>query len=70
MESTLVEITQTMHKQNHGTLHVWPNPAAKQHGLPSTTSRVEVLPQINRSEFGAWREEYWMNRLKSLEVPQ
>ena len=66
MESPLIEMTHTMHKQNHGILHIWPNAASKKHGLPTTTSRVEVLPEINRSEFNKWRAEYWKSRAESM----
>ncbi|CAO5682421.1 MAG: hypothetical protein HEEMFOPI_01666 [Holosporales bacterium] len=67
MDGPLLEITQEMHKANHGLLHIWPNKAAQQHGSVNGTLRREVLPEINRPEFDAWKKQYWRDRLVSIE---
>ncbi|CAO4846582.1 MAG: hypothetical protein CNLJKLNK_01356 [Holosporales bacterium] len=66
MDGPILEITQSMHKENHGLLHIWPNKAAQQHGSVNGTLRREVLPEINRTEFSSWRSAYWQNRVKDL----
>ncbi|MCI4030699.1 HNH/ENDO VII family nuclease, partial [Dickeya dianthicola] len=43
----IAEMSQSFHKSNHGIIHINPNT------IPSGIDRVE---------FNAWREEYWMNR--------
>nr|WP_246856874.1 HNH/ENDO VII family nuclease [Brenneria sp. CFCC 11842] len=43
----IAEVSQTFHKANHGIIHIIPNT------IPSG---------INRAEFNAWREQYWMYR--------
>ncbi|QEM83266.1 DUF637 domain-containing protein [Halomonas binhaiensis] len=45
-DGSIVEVTQTLHSSNHGTLH-----------MPNT-----VPSGINRAEFNAWRRNYWKNR--------
>lgn len=42
----IAEVTQTLHSNNHGVLH-----------MPNT-----VPSGINRTEFNAWRRNYWRNR--------
>ncbi|MDD7911539.1 HNH/ENDO VII family nuclease [Pseudovibrio exalbescens] len=43
----IMEMTQTFHKQNHGTIHINPNT------IPSG---------INRSQFNTWSSNYWKDR--------
>ena len=64
MHSPLIEMTQTMHSLNHRTLHIWPNAASKVHGSNNGVLRREILPGINRPEFNAWREKYWIERAR------
>lgn len=45
-DGAIAEVTQTLHKDNHGTLHT-----------PNT-----VPSGINRTEFNMWRRNYWKNR--------
>lgn len=42
----IAEVTQTLHSNNHGVLH-----------MPNT-----VPSGVNRTEFNAWRRNYWRNR--------
>ncbi len=60
-EGALVKITQTMHQNNHGVLHIWSNSSK------GGVTRAEARPGINRPEFEKWKEQYWMGRLKELQ---
>nr|WP_276203259.1 HNH/ENDO VII family nuclease [Pantoea rwandensis] len=46
-DGPIAEMSQTFHKVNHGIIHINPNT------IPSG---------INRTEFNAWREDYWAFR--------
>lgn len=46
-DGPIVEVTQSFHKENHGTIHINDN------SIPSG---------INRSEFNKWRSDYWKQR--------
>ena len=52
--STLVELTQTMHKSNHNTLHIF-------NGLKSSEFPKDVTP-VDRNAFNSWKRQYWQER--------
>ncbi|MDO6708830.1 HNH/ENDO VII family nuclease [Photobacterium sp. 1_MG-2023] len=45
-DGAIAEVTQTLHKDNHATLH-----------MPNT-----VPSGIDRTQFNKWRRDYWKNR--------
>ena len=48
----IAELTETLHKRNHGTIHI--NPSSISSG-------------INRDEFSKWKKGYWKERAKDIE---
>ena len=54
-EGALAEVTDTFHRKNYDTLHIYPR---------------ETPSNVDRSAFDAFRKRYWKNRAKEFKASQ